>query len=80
MGPWKIKGGKYFAIATGSWNAGNADLQIEAADGTFVSVGSTTKFTANGTASVDLPPGIVQLVITTSTGVSYSLGLIRPPA
>lgn len=68
------RGGKYLAEAVATWGGGSAKLQRLANDGlTFVSIGSSTDFAANGVAVVDLSPGQYQLLIATATGVYFDL-------
>jgi hypothetical protein len=61
-----LRGGLYGVTAKGTW--GTATLQRLAADNTtYVTV--LTAITANGYATVQLPPGIYRLLITGATAV-----------
>lgn len=74
---FKLKGGKYAVAAIATWSAGSAKLQKLGPDGsTFLSVSSATDFTANGYATVDLPPGTYQVTIATATAVYFSVDRI----
>jgi hypothetical protein len=74
QGPFELLGGKYGVTALGTFGGGNIHLQILGPDGTtYVDVGSTTNFTANGYAAVDLPPCEVQIAITTASAVYASV-------
>ena len=78
--PIRLKGGRYGLSCTATFGGGNVDLQVLCADGTtFVSCGTATKFSAAGYATIDLPAGVYQAVITTATAVAWSIGLIRGP-
>jgi hypothetical protein len=67
---FQLHGGKYAAAAIATWGGGSAKLQIQGPDGsTYLSVSSATDFTANGFATVDLPPGQYKFVIATATAV-----------
>ena len=72
-----LRGGKYGVAAIATWTAGSAKLQKLGPDGsTFLSVSAGTDFTANGYATVDLPPGTYQLTIATATAVYFALDRI----
>ncbi len=69
QGPFELLGGKYGVSFAGT-GSGTVKLQILGPDGTtYVDVGSTTTFTANGYAAIDLPPCEVQVNIATFTAV-----------
>jgi hypothetical protein len=68
--PFQLHGGRYSAAAVATWGGGSAKLQILGPDGaTYLSVASTTDFSANGFATVDLPPGQYRFTIATATAV-----------
>lgn len=72
-----VIGGLYQVSAHATWGGGNADLQILLPDGvTYLSMGSATKLTADGFATIYLPPGTYQVVITTSTAVYWAIARI----
>lgn len=66
-----LHGGKYGVdVMAGSWTSASVKLQKIMGDGsTLISVSSATDFTANGYATVDLPPGSYEIVISSATGV-----------
>jgi len=66
---FQLHGGKYAVAANATWNVtGTAKLQILGPDGsTYLSVSSGTDFTADGYATVDLPPGQYRWTIATAT-------------
>lgn len=65
-----LAGGRYLTCAVATFGGGSVKLQRLAGDGTtYVSVSSTTDFTAAGCAAVDLPAGTYKFLITTSTAV-----------
>lgn len=66
----KLSGGLYAVSAIATWSSGSVTLEVQAADeSTMIAVGSSTTFSANGFATVYLPPGWYQLVVATSTAV-----------
>lgn len=69
-----LKGGRYGVAAVATWGGGSAKLEILLPDGTtWVSVGSSTDFTDDGFALVDIPPGQYRVAIATATGVYASI-------
>jgi hypothetical protein len=67
---FSLRGGKYGVSAVATWGGGSAKLQRLGPDGsTYLSVSSTTDFTANGYGTVDLPPGDYKIVVATATAV-----------
>lgn len=75
QGPFEIIGGKYaVTVHTGTWNGASVTLQILSPDQTTY-VTCVTAFTADGYATVDLPPGIVQMLVSVAvpTNVNFSL-------
>lgn len=63
-----LRGGLYAVTVMATWGGGSATLQRLANDGsTYVTV--LTAFTANGYATVSLPPGTYRLLIATATAV-----------
>lgn len=72
-------GGYYDVAASATWGGGNAHLQRMLPDGsTFVDVGASTNFTANGAVIVQLPPGTYKFTVTTAAAVYLSVS--RVPA
>lgn len=66
-----LKGGRYGLAAIATWGGGSVILETLGPDGsTYLSTGTT--FSANGYATVDLPPGTYQVVIATATAVYFS--------
>lgn len=58
---FSLLGGKYGILANGTWNSATYTLEAQGADGTtFVPVAAA--ISANGYASVDLPPGLYKFV------------------
>jgi hypothetical protein len=74
---FKLQGGKYGVSAKGTWGGGSSKLQILLADNTtFVSVASGTDFTADGYATVDLPPGQYRWTVATATALYHAIARI----
>lgn len=67
-----IKGGKYMIMAEATWGGGNVKLQMQAPNSSWFDVASST-LSANGMLPLELPPGRIRAVVTTSTGVYASL-------
>lgn len=68
------KGGKGIFTAEATWGGGSVKLQYQTANGTWLDV-TNGSFTANGYLSFDLPPGMLRVVIATSTVVyAYAIG------
>jgi len=67
---FKLKGGAYGVTAVATFGGGSVKLQRLALDNsTFVSMSSSTDFTAAGGALVNLPPGTYRFTIATATAV-----------
>jgi hypothetical protein len=67
-----VKGGSYGLSVVATFGGGNVQLQLLGPDGsTWLSVGSAV--TANGFASLTLPPGTYRIAITTATAVYAAL-------
>lgn len=65
-----LKGGKYAVAAVATFGGGSVKLQRLGPDGsTYLSVSSTTDFTAAGHAVVDLAPGQYRFTIATASAV-----------
>jgi hypothetical protein len=63
QGPFVLLGGKYGVTCSATFSTGNVALQILGPDGaTFIN--ALPAFTANGAASVDLPAGKYQVLVT----------------
>ena len=68
---FSLLGGKYGFLAVGTWGGGSIAFNALAVNGAVAPV--TTTLMANGYASVDLPPGEYEFVITTATAVYASV-------
>jgi hypothetical protein len=68
QGPFELLGGKYGISFVGT-GSGTVNVGILGPDGTTYIPITAATFTANGYASVDLPPCEVQVSITTFTAV-----------
>lgn len=67
---FSLSGGKYAVAAVATWGGGSAKLQILGPDAaTYLSVSSATDFTANGYATVDLPPGAYRFTCATASAI-----------
>jgi hypothetical protein len=65
-----LDGGKYGVDVVATFGGGSVKLQKLAADGTtYVSVGSTTDFSAAGYAAVDLAVGTYRFTIATASAI-----------
>ena len=74
-GPFSLLGGKYMFTTTAP--STTLAVNIRAADGTYIALGTSTNFTTSaGTAVVDLPPCQVEVAVS-STSVGFSM--IRIP-
>lgn len=79
---FKLQGGLYLLAAlASSWSSGSATLSFLGPDGsTYLPVGTSTTFSANGCAIQALPPGQYQLTIASATGVDFSAtGIPKSP-
>ena len=66
----ELSGGLYGFDVVATFGGGSVDLQKLAADGsTLVDVGTATKMTSAGYATVYLSPGFYQITVTTATAV-----------
>jgi len=71
---FRITGGRYQVVVSVTFGGGSVKLQTLAADDTtWISVGSTTDFTAAGAAVVSLSPGQYRFTIATATAVYASI-------
>ncbi len=69
-----VVAGKYAAQVVATFGGGTVKLQRLSADAsTYVSVSSTTDFSAAGFATVDLPQGTYRFTVATATGVYAEL-------
>jgi hypothetical protein len=65
-----LKGGAYGVTAVATFGGGSVKLQRLSGDGsTYVSMSSSTDFTAAGGAVLNLPPGTYRFTIATATAV-----------
>lgn len=70
---FQLKGGKYSVSVIATWGGGSVKLQQLGPDSsTYMSVASATDFTANGLATVDLPPGQYKFVVATASAIYAS--------
>lgn len=69
---FELGGGKYGVYASATWGGGSVTLQAVGPDGTTL-VTVLTAFTANGYASVDLPPGLYKFAVATASAVYASV-------
>jgi hypothetical protein len=81
---FNLEGGRYVMSAVATWNAGSIALQQLAEDGsTYLSPkdigGSANTLSANGSQTVDVPPGSYRITITGSPSAIY-VGVWRVPA
>jgi hypothetical protein len=68
-----LRGGKYAVMALATFGGGSVKLQALGPDGsTYLSLATTSDFTAAGGATVDLPPGQYRFTVATAT-VVYAL-------
>lgn len=69
---FQLRGGKYGIAALGTWGGGSATLEALGPDGsTYLT--AATAISANGVATVDLPPGQYRFAIATATAVYLSI-------
>lgn len=74
-----LNGGKYAVDVVATFGGGSVKLQKLAGDGsTYVSVASTTDFSAAGHGVADLAPGQYRFTIATATAVY--VGVTRVPS
>lgn len=66
-----LRGGNYAIQVTATWGGGSVKLQRLSLDGTtYTSVSTTsTDFTADGFATVNLPNGTYKLIIATASAI-----------
>jgi hypothetical protein len=75
--PFALKGGNYQVCVVVAPNSGSVKLESSRPDNvTYLPVNSKTNFTADGCATVNLPPGQYEFVIAGATGVFASISLI----
>jgi hypothetical protein len=63
QGPFVLLGGNYGITCAAAFSTGNVSLQILGPDAATY-INALPAFTANGAASVDLPPGKYQVLVT----------------
>lgn len=70
-----VRGGKYIYTGEATWGGGSAKLQIQTLHGTWIDVPSGS-LSANGMLQVELPQGLVRLVVATATAFyGYLVGI-----
>lgn len=68
-GPSKsVPGGKFLFMAEATWGGGNAKLQNQSPNGTWIDVPSST-LSANNMVQLELPRGQVRVVFATGTAL-----------
>lgn len=67
-----LKGGQYGVTASATWGGGSVTLQRLSADGTTY-ITCLTAITADGYATVNLPPGTYQLLVATATAIYFDI-------
>jgi hypothetical protein len=73
QGPFVLLGGKYGVSAVATFSTGSVALQILGPDASTY-INALPAFTANGAASVDLPAGKYQVLVTApATAVNVSV-------
>lgn len=78
QGPFTLHGGAYAVKVLATFGGGSVTLQVLADDGsTYVTC--LTAFSANGYATVNLPSGTYQFLVTTATAVYVSIISIVVP-
>lgn len=74
-----LKGGLYGVTANATWGGGSVTLQRLAADGsTYVTC--LTAITADGYATVSLPPGTYKLAVATASAIYVDITAIARAA
>jgi hypothetical protein len=76
-----LKGGRYVMSATATWGGGNITLQTLLPDGTtyvspFSIAGTANVLSADGSTTIDCPPGQYKIKVTTASGIYASLASI----
>jgi hypothetical protein len=72
-----LKGGNYQVCVVMTPDSGSVKLESSRSDNTsYLPVNSKTNFTADGCATVNLPPGQYEFVIAGATGVFASISSI----
>ena len=76
-----LNGGRYVMAAHATWGGGNITLQLLCPDGsTFVSVkdigGSANTLTADGSQTMDCPPGQYRITVTTASAIYASIASV----
>lgn len=70
-----VPGGKFLFMAEATWGGGNAKLQIQTPNGTWIDVPSST-LSANGMLQVEIPRGLARVVFATGTALyAYLISL-----
>ncbi len=76
QGPFELLGGEYgVTVHTDTWNGASVTLQILGPNGTTY-VTCVTAFTADGYATVFLPPGQVQMLVSVAVPTNVNLTCI----
>lgn len=80
-GPYALEGGTYaVTMVSSGWNSGSGDVQIQGPDGaTYVSV-LAAAFSANGYKTFQVPPCLVEVVLTSTTAGDTSFSICRVPS
>lgn len=68
-----LLGGKYMLAAHATWGGGSLTVEALMPDGTTYIAVTNGALTADGSLTLDLPPGTYELVIATATGVEGAL-------
>jgi hypothetical protein len=75
--PFALKGGNYQVCVVVTPHSGSVKLEsLRPDNATYLPVNSKTNFTADGCATVNLPPGQYEFVLTGATGVYASISSI----
>lgn len=78
---FRLQGGRYVMTVIATFGGGNVQLQMLGPDAsTYVApfniAGSANNLTANGSQTLDLPPGQYKFVVATATAVYANLAAI----
>jgi hypothetical protein len=76
---FSLHGGLYGITVNATWGGGSVTLQRLAGDGTTY-ITCLTAFTADGYATVPLPPGTYKVVVATATGVYVTIAALAASA
>lgn len=74
-----LKGGLYGVTLIATWGGGSVTLQRLAGSGSTY-IDALTSFTANGYATVSVPPGTYRFAVSTATGVYADMTAIARSA